>query len=146
MTKTDLISPSSTPSNRVLTAAEFQGLAEVSPELEWFANLTNARTHRAYQCDVQDFTRFAGLTRPDEFRSVTHAHLIAWRKDLEARQLAFSTLRRKLSAISSLFDYLCEHNAVPHNPVDGVKRPKKLYKNQHIDIIKVFLIKQAKIR
>ena len=53
-------------SNRPLTAAEFQGLAEVPPELEWFANITNARTRRAYQCDVQDFTRFVGLTRPDE--------------------------------------------------------------------------------
>jgi hypothetical protein len=26
---------------RVLTAAEFQGLADVPPELEWFANLQN---------------------------------------------------------------------------------------------------------
>ena len=31
--------------------------------------------------------------------------------------------RRKLSALSSFFDYLCEHNAVVGNPVDGVKRP-----------------------
>ena len=27
------------------------------------------------------------------------------------------------SALSSLFDYLCERNAVAGNPVDGVKRP-----------------------
>ena len=32
-------------------------------------------------------------------------------------------IRRKLSALSSLFDYLCERNAVAGNPVDGVKRP-----------------------
>ena len=32
--------------------------------------------------------------------------------------------RRKLSAVSSLFEYLCERNAVVHNPVKGVKRPK----------------------
>src|SRR5262249_61479175 len=47
----------------------------------------------------------------------------AWRKDLERRSLAPSSIRRKLSALSSLFDYLCEHNAVAGNPVDGVKRP-----------------------
>src|SRR6266571_5641019 len=35
-----------------------------------------------------------------------------------------STIRRKLSAVSSLFAYLCERNAVVHNPVQGVKRPK----------------------
>ena len=34
------------------------------------------------------------------------------------------TIRRKLAALSSLFEYLCEANAVTHNPVKGVKRPK----------------------
>jgi integrase/recombinase XerD len=48
---------------------------------------------------------------------------IAWRKHLEARALAPASSRRKLSALSSLFDYLCERNAVVGNPVDGVKRP-----------------------
>jgi site-specific recombinase XerD len=112
------------PPTRALTAAEFQGLADVPPELEWFANINNERTRRAYQQDVQDFTTFVGLARMQEFRTVTRAHLIAWRKDLEQRQLAPATIRRKLSALSSLFDYLCEQNAVLHNPVDGVKRPK----------------------
>ncbi len=114
-------------SARALTAAEFQGLAAVPPELEWFANLPNARTRRAYQQDVRDFTAFVGIVRPDEFRIVTRAHLIAWRKDLERRRLAPASIRRKLAALSSLFDYLCERNAVPHNPVDGVKRPKANY-------------------
>jgi hypothetical protein len=34
-----------------------------------------------------------------------------------------SSVRRKLSALSALFDYICEHNAVSGNPVDGVKPP-----------------------
>src|SRR6202051_4283179 len=42
---------------------------------------------------------------------------------MERRGLAPSTVRRKLSALSSLLDYLCERNAVVGNPVDGVKRP-----------------------
>ena len=46
---------------RVLTAAEFQGLADVPPELEWFANIANAKTRRAYQQDVKDFTAFVGM-------------------------------------------------------------------------------------
>ena len=114
-----------TPLNRrSLTAAEFLGLAEVPPELEWFANLRNERTRRAYQQDVRDFTAFVGIERPEEFRIVTRAHLIAWRKALERRELAPASIRRKLAALSSLFDYLCEQNAVLLNPVDGVKRPK----------------------
>jgi site-specific recombinase XerD len=45
-----------------------------------------------------------------------------FRKDSNL-QNAPSSIRRKLSALSSLFDYLCERNAVTGNPVDGVKRP-----------------------
>ena len=123
MTMTEII-PAQNRLPRVLTAVEFQGLAEVPPELEWFANLPNLKTRRAYQDDVKDFMGFVGIHRPEEFRIVTRAHLIAWRKSLERRKLSPSTIRRKLSALSSLFDYLCEHNAVLHNPVDGVKRPK----------------------
>jgi integrase/recombinase XerD len=42
---------------------------------------------------------------------------------MESRELSPASIRRKLSALSSLFDYLCERNAVAGNPVDGVKRP-----------------------
>jgi site-specific recombinase XerD len=95
----------------------------VPPELEWLANLINPKTREAYRIDVQEFSSFAGLRGRTEFRIVTRAHVIAWRKHLEVRGLADSAIRRKLSALSALFNYLCEHNAVPGNPVDGVKRP-----------------------
>jgi integrase/recombinase XerD len=106
-----------------LTAAQYSDLAEVPPELEWLANITNPKTRRAYKRDVEKFSAFTGLTKPSELRTVARAHVIAWRKHLEARVLAPSSVRRKLSALSSLFDYLCERNAVVGNPVDGVKRP-----------------------
>lgn len=46
---------------RLLTASEFQNLANVPPEVEWFANIENANTRRAYLNDVREFTlvRFA---------------------------------------------------------------------------------------
>jgi len=52
-------------------------------------------------------------------RTVTRSHVIAWREDLERRGLAASSIHRKLSALSALFDYLCQCNAVAGNPVDG---------------------------
>ena len=113
-----------TPTERLLTAAEFQRLADVPPEIEWFANITNRSTRRAYENAIDDFMRFAGIARPDEFRTVTRAHVIAWRDDLERRELGGATLRHRLAALSSLFQYLCERNAISHNPVKGVKRPK----------------------
>jgi hypothetical protein len=106
-----------------LTLAEFAALAEVPPEHEWLANLTNEKTKRAYKADVAEFIAFTGLKESVDLRSVARAHVILWRKDMEDRKLAKASIRRKLSAVSSLFDYLCERNAIGGNPVDGVKRP-----------------------
>jgi site-specific recombinase XerD len=68
--------------------------------------------------------RFTGILRPEEFRTVTRAHIIAWRDELTGRGLGGSTIRHRLAALASLFEYLCEKNAVTHNPVKGVERPK----------------------
>ena len=94
------------------------------PEVEWFANLSNPHTRRAYENAIRDFMRFAGIARPEEFRTVTRAHIIAWRDELARRGLGGSTIRHRLASLASLFEYLCERNAVTHNPVKGVERPK----------------------
>jgi integrase/recombinase XerD len=118
------------PGSRLLSAAEFYRLADVPPEVEWFANLSNAHTRRAYEGAVQDFMRFAGIVRPEEFRTVTRARVIAWRDDLRTRLTARgklwsdASIRHRLSALAALFEYLCGRNAVTHNPVKGVERPK----------------------
>ena len=111
---------------RALSTAQFQTLAEVPPEIEWFANLTNANTRRAYEQDINDFMAFAGLRQPEQFRDITRAHVIAWREQLVGQELANDTIRRKLAALSSLYAYLCDRNAVLHNPVLGVKRLRSM--------------------
>ncbi len=112
------------PADRLLTAAEFQTLADVPPEVEWFANLSNPNTRRTYEAAVKDFMRFAGVRRPEEFRTVTRAHLLAWCDELRRRDLGGATIRRRLASLASQFEYLCEKNAVTHNPVKGVERPR----------------------
>ena len=92
--------------------------------MTWFANIDNPQTRRAYLNDLQEFMVFTGITEPDQFQVVTRAHLLAWRRDLEHRALSGATIRRKLAALSSLFKYWCEANAVASNPVKGVKRPR----------------------
>src|SRR5262249_35830140 len=101
---------------RALTAAEFYKLADIPPEIEWFANLRNPNTRKADQNALGEFRRFVGIAQPEEFRTVTRAHVIAWRKELERRACAPTTIQRKLAALSSLFAYLAEQNAVLHNP------------------------------
>jgi integrase/recombinase XerD len=109
---------------RALTSSEFSQLEDVPPETEWFANIDNLNTRRAYRNDLKEFMTFAGIRTPIELRLITRAHVIAWRTDFDTRKLAPPSVRRKLSALSSLYEYLTHQNAVPTNPVKGVKRPK----------------------
>jgi integrase/recombinase XerD len=111
-------------STRRLTAPEYQQLAKVPPEAEWFANIRNPGTRRIYQGDIHNFMSFVGIERPEEFRTVRRAHVVAWCKDLERRGLGGATIRGKLAALSSLFQFLCNEQAVQTNPVKGVARPK----------------------
>ena len=110
---------------RLLTADQFQRLSDVPAEAEWFANLGNAATRRAYEHALRDFMRFTGIAQAGEFPAVTRSHVIAWRSDLAGRvpSLSSQTIRHRLAALSSLFEYLCERNAITHNPVKGVQRP-----------------------
>ena len=57
---------------------------------------------------------------------MTRAHVIAWRDQIVGQGLANDTIRRKLAALSSLYAYLCDRNAVLYNPVLGVKRPRSM--------------------
>jgi site-specific recombinase XerD len=107
----------------MLGEARFHQLAAVPAELEWFANLDNPQTRRAYRGDISEFMAFIGMTMPEQFRGITRAHVLAWRQSLEQRGLNGASIRRKLSALSSLYEYLCDRQAVIHNPVRGVKRP-----------------------
>ena len=111
---------------RLLTAAEFQRLADVPPEVEWFKNIRNRHTKRAYENAIKDFMLFTGIKRPEEFRTVTPRSCDRLARGIgsEGRGLSGTTIRHRLAALSSLFQYLCDKNAVTHNPVKGVKRPK----------------------
>lgn len=111
-------------SGRLLDRPEYHQLAAVPAELEWFANLDNPRTRRAYRGDLAEFMAFVGIAAPEQFRGVTRAHVLAWRQALEQRGLNGASIRRKLAALSSLYEYLCDRHAVTHNPVKGVKRPR----------------------
>ena len=114
--------------SRLLTAAEFHRLADVPPEVEWFANLSN-RTHAP-----RLRKRGAGLHALHRHRAaggISHRdarahHRLARRPERGARRGGMERARSGTGSrrSPSLFEYLCEKNAVTHNPVKGVERPK----------------------
>ena len=76
MTNPNLPAPLPSPS-RLLTAAAYQRLADAPPEIEWFANLGNKSTRRAYENALKDFMQFTGIVQAEEFRTVNRAHVVA---------------------------------------------------------------------
>ena len=56
---------------RRLTAAQFQGLADIPPEIEWAANIRNRNTRRAYQ---RDRSRVLPLRRHPRRRRTAPGH------------------------------------------------------------------------
>jgi site-specific recombinase XerC len=76
------------------------------------------QTRRAYENAIHDFMGLTGIKGPDEFRTVTRAHIIAWRDDLKRRGLGGSTIRHRLSSLASLFVLAVSrsHLRLPHSP------------------------------
>jgi hypothetical protein len=56
-----------TSASRLRTAAEFHRLADVPPEVEWFANLRNPSTRRAYENAVRDLCASPASVGPRNF-------------------------------------------------------------------------------
>jgi hypothetical protein len=54
-----------------LTPAEFYQLADVPPELEWFGNIRNPNTRKAYATNFQEFRAFVEIGKPEKFRIST---------------------------------------------------------------------------
>ena len=101
-----------------------QQLAEIPEEEIWLAKQKSARTRRAYRLDVRHFMAMLGITTTTELRQVDHRAVIAWERSMrETEHAAPSTIRRRLSALSSLFKHLVRHGHAAKNPVTEVERP-----------------------
>jgi integrase len=73
---------------------------------------------------VQHFMRTLNITSPEELRQADHKAVIAWESFMrETEHAEASTIRRRLSALSSLYSHLVRHGYAPRNPVREVERP-----------------------
>ncbi len=111
-------------SSRPGQLANLDALAAIPEEEVWLASQKSARTRRAYKLDVAHFMRTLGITTPDMLRQVDHRAVIAWERIMrEEEGAAPSTVRRRMSALSSLFKHLVRHGTASRNPVVDVSRP-----------------------
>ena len=109
-------------------------LTGLPAEQVWLQSLKNERTRRAYRNDVQDFVAVLDILNRAELYKVSTSAVNEWVSTLVAREVKNSTIRRKLSSLSSLFRHLIsvapnhvseeERKQLPtYNPVRDVTRP-----------------------
>ena len=120
--KTNL--PSPLPRDVTSRADALSVLAQVPEEQLWLANFPSKSTRETYRDSVAAFVRFGKLKSAADFGRVSRGAVIAWRDHLEASGRSPRTIKTRLSALSSLYDHLREHNEVESNPFSEVKRPK----------------------
>ena len=85
-------------------------------------------TRRAYQSDLDQFLAHAGIAAGawEQLAAVRPAHISDWRDALAADEQTNSSIRRKLTALRSLFSYLKTYGYTGANPAhsDSVTAPK----------------------
>jgi site-specific recombinase XerD len=107
--------------------AEFPVLAGLSERDEllaaaWLASLRSARTRRAYAGDLRGWLGWLD-GRGADMLDAGRVHVDIWVAGQQDRGAEPSTVRRRLSALSSFYRYCAAYDLVDRIPVDGVTRP-----------------------
>jgi integrase/recombinase XerD len=101
--------PADAPPLRAQIAEAYQG---------WLSKSPSRDTRSNYQRDIAQFLAFLGL--PPDHRehlcAIRPQHVSAWRDHLQAQGLTNSSVRRKMTAIRSLFSYLQHYGYTGKNP------------------------------
>src|SRR4051812_2139033 len=87
-------------------------LRSIPEEEIWLAGQLSPHTRRAYKQDVEHFIATMKLSDAADFRKVGRAAIVAWHTRMTAEGAKARTVRRRLSALSSLFAHLVEHRIV----------------------------------
>jgi site-specific recombinase XerD len=118
-----------------------QVLGAVPEEEIWLAGQISPQTRQAYKKDVSHFIRTMSIRSHADLHQVTRAAVIAWQNHMRERGIKPRTIRRRLSALSSLFSHLVAQRVIDTNPVREIKRPRV---NRRQGTTKAFSAKEAR--
>lgn len=87
----------------------------------WLARSPSRDTRSNYARDLGQFIAFVGIPsdHPERLASVLPRHVACWRDHLKERGLTNSSVRRKMTALRSLFSYLQTYGYSGTNPAHG---------------------------
>jgi integrase/recombinase XerD len=87
----------------------------------WLLRSPSLDTRSNYERDIKQFLAFAGIRgdEPEKLAQVRPEHVAEWRDDMAAKKLTNSSIRRKMTALRSLFSYLQSYGYTGKNPAHG---------------------------
>lgn len=88
----------------------------------WLAGYRSARTRRAYAGDLAGWLGWLGGLGVDVL-DARRVHVDLWVRHLLDHGAAASSTARRLSALTSFYRHLVEHDILAANPVAAVRRP-----------------------
>jgi len=88
----------------------------------WLTGLRSARTRRAYAGDVVAWLAWPA-ERGTDVLAAGRVHVDLWAATQLDAGAAASSVRRRLSALSSFYRYCAAHDLIGRVPTEGVARP-----------------------
>ncbi len=98
--------------------------SSIKLEYEFFKNFESEHTRISYRNDIVQFLNFFKNYFSKE-NQIERVHIVAFRNFLQEKNLAPKTIGRKLSSLSSYFDFMVEKGLIFFNPVTSIKRPRQ---------------------
>lgn len=84
----------------------------------------SSHTLSAYRRDIHSFLAFCAANEVDAWKSIDEPLIRSFVASQHRKGLSGRSLQRQLSAIRSLFNFLCRHHLAASNPARGVPAPK----------------------
>ncbi|MCB9092149.1 MAG: tyrosine-type recombinase/integrase [Halobacteriovoraceae bacterium] len=103
---------------------------------EFFENFNSEHTKKNYKIDINQFFDFikSYIHQVSSLKDIERVHAVAFKKWLADNDYAPKTINRKLSSVSSFFDYLVEKNLMEYNIFSSIKRPRQTTQNATNDL------------
>ena len=100
--------------------------------LFFLSSFKSPHTRRSYKNDIEDFFLFleANSIIPRILKDISEEMILAWREKLKKQALASTSIRRKINALSSYFEFARRRHLIASNPVEFVIRPRISEKSQ----------------
>jgi site-specific recombinase XerD len=104
-------------------------------EFEFLNNFESAHTRKAYKRDILSFLDFfRDILELKSLKKCKRLHLVAYKEFLSNSSYTPKTINRRMSSISSYFQFLMEKGFLDFNPADGVRRPKQTVTKETNDL------------